>query len=120
MKKNPPCENFGSLRHAAACFKTPMCSSKKKVPQHAAACCGCTSLTQHMPSAHAGWPFIDGGYRQSNGRSAWKSFAALGILGTAAQWCCISRATPLRRVGLRHSSGGAGWQHDEVVVEAWG
>ena len=30
------------LRHAAACFQTPMCSSKKRVLQHAAACCGCT------------------------------------------------------------------------------
>ena len=35
----------GMLRHAAACFKTPMCSSKKQVLRHAAACCGCTSLT---------------------------------------------------------------------------
>ena len=32
------------LRHAAACFKTPMCSSKKGVLRHAAACCGCTCL----------------------------------------------------------------------------
>ena len=32
------------LRHAAACFKTPMCSSKKRVLRHAAACCGCTCL----------------------------------------------------------------------------
>ena len=32
------------LRHAAACFQTPMCSSKKRVLWHAAACCGCTSL----------------------------------------------------------------------------
>ena len=36
-KKSPPRENFGSLRHAAACFKTPMCSSKKQVLRHAAA-----------------------------------------------------------------------------------
>ena len=49
-KKSPPCENCGSLRHAAACcsmlrhaaacFKTPMCSSKKKVLRHAVACYG--------------------------------------------------------------------------------
>ena len=32
------------LRHAAACFQTPMCSSKKRVLRHAAACCGCTCL----------------------------------------------------------------------------
>ena len=32
------------LRHAAACFKTPMCSSKTRVLRHAAACCGCTCL----------------------------------------------------------------------------
>ena len=37
-------ENFGSLRHAAACFKTPMCSSKKQVLRHAAACCGMLRL----------------------------------------------------------------------------
>ena len=36
----------GMLRHAAACFKTPMCSSKKQVLRHAAACCGCTSLAR--------------------------------------------------------------------------
>ena len=37
-KKSPPCENFGSLRHAAACFKTPT-SSQNLALWHAAACC---------------------------------------------------------------------------------
>ena len=34
----------GMLWHAAACFKTPMCSSKKKVLRHAAACYGMLRL----------------------------------------------------------------------------
>ena len=41
----------GMLRHAAACFKTPMCSSKKQVLRHAAACCGCTSLKMTLAVA---------------------------------------------------------------------
>ena len=32
------------LRHAAACFKIPMCSSKKRVLRLAAACCGMLRL----------------------------------------------------------------------------
>ena len=54
-KKSPPCENFGSLRHAAACFKTPMCSSKKKVLRHAAARCG---MLRHAAAALA-WLWAD-------------------------------------------------------------
>ena len=38
----------GMLRSAAACFKTPMCSSKNRVLRHAAACCAwCTQLLAH-------------------------------------------------------------------------
>ena len=40
----------GMLRHAAACFKTPMCSSKKQVLRHAAACCG---MLRHAAAALA-------------------------------------------------------------------
>ena len=36
----------GMLRHAAACFQTPMCSSKKRVLQHAAAAHACWPSTQ--------------------------------------------------------------------------
>ena len=44
------------LRHAAACFQTPMCSSKKRVLQHAAAAhawCGLFSAVPCMKWAHA-------------------------------------------------------------------
>ena len=46
-KKSPPCENFGWLRHAAACFKTPTNSSQNLALRHAAAvgACGVTNYS---------------------------------------------------------------------------
>ena len=41
------------LRHAAACFQTPMCSSKKRVLRHAAACCGMLRLHMLGAVSHA-------------------------------------------------------------------
>ena len=53
-KKSPPCENFGSLRHAAACFKTPTNSSQNLALRHAAACCG--MLLPLVLGGHCQWP----------------------------------------------------------------
>ena len=50
----------GMLRHAAACFKTPMCSSKKK---GAAACC---SMLRHAVAALA-WLGVSEVHERSKG-----------------------------------------------------
>ena len=50
-KKGARCEDFGPLRHVAACFKTPTNSSQNLALRHAAACCCrcCLLLSVNWP-----------------------------------------------------------------------